>query len=969
ESTTEDGSEESTTEDGSEESTTEDQATDSTSEDGTEEKEELKTATFESKSVTLKSLDVKEKSTSKLGHIHSGATIYETIGDDNSSFSSANYLNAVYYIKKQAKANKQTYYLISEQPSSTKGVIGWVKASDMSTHSHVGVDWKSKSFIIKGSGNAYSKAWGGSKDLVYDLSDYKNKEFKVHLTEKVGGNIWYRGNLNGKTVWVHSSYVLKVEKSHTSKLGHIHSGTTIYKSIMDGSTSFSSEKYLNAVYYIKQQAKVGGQTYYLISKQPSRTSGVVGWIKASNMSTNPHVGVDRKSKTFFIKGSGSAFSKAWGGSKDLVYDLSKYRNNAFKVHLTEKVGGNIWYRGNLDGKVVWVHSSYVTSQVDNSHNDSSSTSRLGHLSYDANIYPDLDNLSSYVEAAGTFNNAVYYIKKQAEENGDKFYLISTQPSSNRGVIGWVKSTDMSSHSHIGIDSRTKTYYVKGSGSAYSKAWGGSKDLVYKNLSEHKYQVFKVNLTEKVGGNTWYRGTLDGKTAWLHSSYVTTKEVSSTSKLGHLRYDANIYPGLHNQSNVKKAKNGYINSVYYIKEQTVINGQTYYLISNKPSSTKGLVGWVNSQDISTNPHTWLDSYTKTYYIKGSGNAYSKAWGGSKDLVYDDLSNFAGESFRVNLTEDVGGNTWYRGVLNGKNAWIHGSFITKSNGLTLNQAVDIQLKGNPQTDKDYAYVSKDYIKDSKVTASSLNVRTGPATYYGKVGSLANGTTVNIIDQFNGWYVIEHYDNQQWVSARPADVKYNLNPDNFLDKEVEKFQFLDLSRSSGASKSVLNNFLEGKGTLAGEGQAFIDAGNIYGINDAYLVSHAILETGHGDSTLAQGVEYKGETVYNVYGVHAFDSCPITCGAKKAYDEGWDTPAKAIIGGAKFIGNNYIKGSNSYNTVQNTLYKMRWNPEYMATEGSYGHQYATDIGWASKQVYTMYDLYQDLGSYTLQLDIPVYK
>lgn len=40
-------------------------------------------------------------------------------------------------------------------------------------------------------------AWGGAK----------KSSINVHLTEKVGNNIWYRGTLNGKTVWIHKSYL------------------------------------------------------------------------------------------------------------------------------------------------------------------------------------------------------------------------------------------------------------------------------------------------------------------------------------------------------------------------------------------------------------------------------------------------------------------------------------------------------------------------------------------------------------------------------------------------------------------------------------------------------------------------------------------------------------------------------------------------------------------------------------------
>ena len=304
------------------------------------------------------------------------------------------------------------------------------------------------------------------------------------------------------------------------------------------------------------------------------------------------------------------------------------------------------------------------------------------------------------------------------------------------------------------------------------------------------------------------------------------------------------------------------------------------------------------------------------------------------------------------------------------------------LSLDEALQIQMKVVPQTDKKYAWVSKDYIQNNRVNATSLNVRTGPGTKYGIVGRLSNGSTVKIIDEYSGWYAIEFSHSLQWVHATPDEVRYYLNPENFVDNARQRFQFLDLSKPSGVSKTVLNNFLRGKGILENTGQAFIDASNLHSINDIYLVSHAILETGNGTSRLAKGVEVgknnKGnpemvttnnrknlrdiKTVYNMFGIGAKDGCAIKCGSEKAYKEGWTTPYKAIVGGAKFIGNDYIKAG------QNTLYKMRWNPALME-KGYAGHQYATDVGWAFKQVNTMYNLYQQLGINTLYLDIPVYK
>src|SRR5699024_5049003 len=104
-------------------------------------------------------------------------------------------------------------------------------------------------------------------------------------------------------------------------------------------------------------------------------------------------------------------------------------------------------------------------------------------------------------------------------------------------------------------------------------------------------------------------------------------------------------------------------------------------------------------------------------------------------------------------------------------------------------------------------------------------------------------------------------------------------------------------------------------------------------------------------------------MYGIGARDSCPLECGSKYAYEAGWFTPELAIKGGAAFVGKNYL------GVGQDTLYKMRWNPAFAAKYGYASHQYATDIGWASKQTTRMYQLYNLLDAYSLTLDIPRYK
>lgn len=151
------------------------------------------------------------------------------------------------------------------------------------------------------------------------------------------------------------------------------------------------------------------------------------------------------------------------------------------------------------------------------------TSRLAHIKPDKSyIYIMPKNLEERKSSKG-YKGSVYYIKKQAKYLGETFYLLSNQPSAKKGIIGWMKATDVSSYSHIAIDSDHKTFYLKGKGIGYTHAWGDKKNRVFSNLGTFKDAEFKVNKTEKVGNNLWYRGMLDGKQIWVHNAHLCEEQ--------------------------------------------------------------------------------------------------------------------------------------------------------------------------------------------------------------------------------------------------------------------------------------------------------------------------------------------------------------------------------------------------------------------------------------------------------------
>ena len=190
--------------------------------------------------------------------------------------------------------------------------------------------------------------------------------------------------------------------------------------------------------------------------------------------------------------------------------------------------------------------------------------------------------------------------------------------------------------------------------------------------------------------------------------------------------------------------------------------------------------------------------------------------------------------------------------------------------------------------------------------------------------------------------------------------MNPNSYCTGAY-KYQFLDLSYPNGISEEALNSFLSDKGVLRGHAADFIAAARMYNVSEVYLVAHACLETGNGTSKLSRGVSVNGQTVYNVFGIGAYDNSAVASGSQRAYEKGWTSVSSAIIGGTEWISEHYI---NSADGRQNTLYKMLWNPENPGQ-----HQYATDIEWATHQAINIEKIFRMFPQAVKAYDVPVYS
>lgn len=205
-----------------------------------------------------------------------------------------------------------------------------------------------------------------------------------------------------------------------------------------------------------------------------------------------------------------------------------------------------------------------------------------------------------------------------------------------------------------------------------------------------------------------------------------------------------------------------------------------------------------------------------------------------------------------------------------------------------------------------------------------------------------------------------------ASLAEYKRLVNPKKdtsygFQYLRLDQYRDVDEEKFLSTYNYYIQNSCENKGfsptrsVLYGKGKVMLAAAKKYNIDPMYFVSQTFLEAAHGTSKLARGISInrialpsyarskgkfitkklgKKTKVYNLYGIKAYDSDPITGATSYAYYQGWTTVDKAIYGAAKFIKSNYFQAVPS----QNTIFKFRFNPSNM------NHQYATDPWYSEK-------------------------
>lgn len=219
---------------------------------------------------------------------------------------------------------------------------------------------------------------------------------------------------------------------------------------------------------------------------------------------------------------------------------------------------------------------------------------------------------------------------------------------------------------------------------------------------------------------------------------------------------------------------------------------------------------------------------------------------------------------------------------------------------------------------------------------------------------------------------YDTGGWITAQREITAFYMDPRNSLN-ETKIFQFENLSFSSAHTVDGVKQILKGS-FMESLAQTFFDVGKEKGVSPYHLASRALQEQGVNGNGLGRGDvkwtdaagtvhDYTG--YYNFFNISAYEKDGLSAvqnGAINAKSRGWDTPQKAIEGGADQIGKGYI------NMGQNTLYLQKFDV-VDGGNGYYEHQYMSNVTAAYAEAGSMKAAYSEEAlNGTIVFSIPVY-
>ncbi len=385
---------------------------------------------------------------------------------------------------------------------------------------------------------------------------------------------------------------------------------------------------------------------------------------------------------------------------------------------------------------------------------------------------------------------------------------------------------------------------------------------------------KVTILESQDG--WYKIKAgNGNSGWASSEYIKTDINQNNQSESKRTVTADVL-------NMRSGASTSYRTIAKIKKGTEVE-----LISESNGWSKikyeGRIGYASSEFLSnennvkpsekpsTNQNTGANSNNNTNETKTIGKTKVVTATSLNVRSGPSTSNSVIGSLKQNDKVEVisESNGWSKVKFSGKEGYVSSAYLKDSNGGNTGGGSE---NPNPTPGK-----------TKVVTATSLNVRSGPSTSSSKIGSLRQNEVVEVISESNGWskikfngkegyvssdylkdysggstggggssevvdgatvnntpvsYTLTQHVNQQvtkgngnmiasrgFVQASRSDIEHYINPSNFTGSKSSMLQFLRLdSYKGGITASELNGYLNSLSPTSGGSNVFYNQGQAF-------------------------------------------------------------------------------------------------------------------------------------------------
>lgn len=555
---------------------------------------------------------------------------------------------------------------------------------------------------------------------------------------------------------------------------------------------------------------------------------------------------------------------------------------------------------------------------------------------------------TYIEDAGTANSLDWV---KISYNGTEGYVASkyiikgTAPTAAPATVPTTTPTAVPTTAPTAAPQPTTVtvYRTKVSYKAVSvKAATAKKNtVIYKNTAGKKRTVMKKGKTVTILGEK-----TKGKTKWFRVQYkVKKKKVKGYIKESDVKMNlkssaAGLVTGVKTALRVRK-KPGKQGAYYKIRGKELVLAKKQYVTITKVRTVKKQKWYQIAFDYYGTPYK---GYVQSKYIKLTKKKVQKK------VAVTVLSQ---RDFEAELTAQ-GFPDSYKDALRKLHAsYPYWQFTAYKTGLDWNTVVDQECK-----------LGRSLISNSKSEAWKSK----------EAGAYDEAT--------GKWKV---FDGSSWVQASREAVMYYMDPRNFLTIQgvfqFEQLEYQSQYQTADGVKNILTNTPFAAATFQYTDDqtgaqkeisyvnAFLDAAKDSGVSPYHLASRVKQEVVTGATTTSIAVtgtttEYPG--IYNFYNIGATSGAtPALNGLKWAstgdtYLRPWTNPYRSIVGGAQYIGSNYI------NRGQNTGYLQKFN---VTPTSTYNHQYMTNVEAANSEALKTKNAYNGmLDSTPLVFSIPIY-